>query len=117
MKVHQSKFCDWWLNRFGRIGFSGVRGLIVIHSKMDLDDKEGKCLVVHELVHQEQMRRMGYVRWLVKYIWDWARAGFRYSRDLPLEVEAYEAQQLCLSGEERMPEELDEIQGTERDAG
>ena len=49
-------------------------------------------LLVHELVHVGQYRQRGFVRFLLRYGLDLARAGFRYSKDLPLEVPAYERQ-------------------------
>jgi hypothetical protein len=52
-------------------------------------DPRSWALLAHELVHCDQARRMGRVHFLVRYAADLARAGFRYSRRLPLEVEAY----------------------------
>ena len=47
------------------------------------------ALLAHELKHIEQYRRYGHVRFLARYLIALARARFRYSRDLPLEAEAY----------------------------
>ena len=51
-----------------------------------------RALVVHELVHVGQYRRMGTPRFLFHYLRDLARARFRYSHDLPLEAPAYARQ-------------------------
>ena len=50
------------------------------------------ALLAHELKHIEQYRKYGHLRFLARYLRDKARNGFRYSRDLPLEVEPYALQ-------------------------
>jgi hypothetical protein len=50
------------------------------------------ALLAHELKHIEQYRRDGHPRFLVRYFWDLTCSRFRYSRDLPLEAEAYAIQ-------------------------
>jgi hypothetical protein len=49
-------------------------------------------LIAHELVHVAQYRRMGVIRFVAAYLRDFAKAGFRYSRSLPLEKVAYDRQ-------------------------
>lgn len=49
-------------------------------------------LLAHELVHVRQFREMGAMGFCWRYFWDMARAGFRYSRALPLEAPAYARQ-------------------------
>ncbi len=49
-------------------------------------------LLAHELKHIEQYRRHGHFLFLLRYFWHLARNGLRYSRDLPLEAEAYDLQ-------------------------
>ena len=51
-----------------------------------------RALLVHELVHVAQYRRLGRLRFVASYLRDLLRAGFRYSRSLPLEAPAYERQ-------------------------
>jgi|FaiFalDrversion2_1042247.scaffolds.fasta_scaffold37345_1 hypothetical protein len=58
--------------------------------RRDPDDPDFLALLAHEIKHVEQFRRYGYVGFLLKYWWDLARHGFRYSQKLPLEAEAYE---------------------------
>ena len=53
---------------------------------------DDRALVAHELVHVGQYGRMGRTRFLATYLWHLARAGFRYSRSLPLEAPAYARQ-------------------------
>ena len=48
-----------------------------------------RSLLVHELVHVAQYRRLGRLRFVARYLLDLARAGFRYRRELPLEAPAY----------------------------
>lgn len=55
-----------------------------------LDDR---ALISHELVHVGQYATMGRIRFVATYLWHLARAGFRYSRTLPLEAPAYARQE------------------------
>lgn len=54
--------------------------------------RSNRALVAHELVHVGQYGRMGRTRFVLTYLWHLARAGFRYSRNLPLEAPAYARQ-------------------------
>lgn len=49
------------------------------------EHREDAALLAHELVHVEQIRRMGRVRFALAYLWYQARYGYL---DNPLEVEA-----------------------------
>ncbi len=53
---------------------------------------EDRALIAHELVHVAQYTDMGVPSFLATYLWHLARAGFRYSRSLPLEALAYARQ-------------------------
>ncbi len=57
--------------------------------------RDDLALLAHELVHVGQYRRMGVPRFLGRYGLDILKAGFRYSRKLPLEAPAYERQALA----------------------
>jgi hypothetical protein len=54
--------------------------------------RDDLALVAHELVHVGQYRELGFSRFLLRYLLDLAKAGFRYSKRLPLEAPAYERQ-------------------------
>lgn len=85
------------LNRRPRIrGFILVPWLIFIHTSVDLQSRTGKGIVVHERTHAKQMIRMFLVGFYVRYLFDWLKAGCQYSRELPLEKEAYQAQERYL---------------------
>ena len=56
------------------------------------DDLE---LVAHELVHVAQYREFGLFGFWRRYFVDMAKAGFRYSKKLPLEAPAYDRQRLA----------------------
>lgn len=45
--------------------------------------------VEHERTHVDQVRRLGRLRFILTYMWQVARYGYRKA---PLEIEAYEAQ-------------------------
>ena len=53
--------------------------------------RDDVALLVHELVHVAQYRRLGKARFLRQYLLDLAKAR-GYSRRLPLEAPAYERQ-------------------------
>ena len=57
--------------------------------------RDDLALLAHELVHVGQYREMGVPRFLARYGRDMLKAGFRYSRKLPLEAPAYERQALA----------------------
>lgn len=67
-------------------------------SKYDPADTDSVALLAHELKHVEQYQRFGHVGFLVRYFRDLAGRGFRYSRDLPLERDAYELQAAVARG-------------------
>ena len=56
------------------------------------DRAESRALLAHELVHVGQYRERGVLPFVVRYLWDFAIAGFRYSRSLPLERVASQRQ-------------------------
>lgn len=49
-------------------------------------DERTPILLKHELIHIEQIYRMGVIKFYLTYIWYWLRYGYR---DNPYEVEAY----------------------------
>lgn len=66
----------------------------VFFGKSPFDASDVRCLALlaHELKHVQQYRASGHLGFLLRYLLDRARHGFRYSRELPLEKEAYELQ-------------------------
>jgi len=65
-------------------------------ARFDRRNPRSLALLVHELKHVEQFERLGWAGFLVRYLGALAKNRFRYSHDLPLEAEAYEAQRLAL---------------------
>lgn len=65
-------------------------------SRFHPDEPGSVALLAHELKHVQQYREMGHLRFLARYFLDKARNGFRYSKDLPLEKDAYELQEQVL---------------------
>ena len=97
--IIQNRLGDAWLwvcSRFNRFKVGGFAFpfVIVIRSSIDITKPSGKCLVVHEKKHQEQMRRYWYIGYVVLYIYQWARYGYA---NMPLEKEAYKIQRECLA--------------------
>ncbi len=99
--VLQLRLGDVWLwvcsrlNRFEVAGFQTPLGPI-IHSRIDLNSGEGRGILAHELEHREQMKRLGLLRFYVTYLRQWRRYGYR---NMPLEVEARQAQARARSGD------------------
>ena len=58
----------------------------------NVEKRDDIALLAHELVHVAQYRELGIPRFLARYGWEMMRAGFRYSRRLPLEAPAYARQ-------------------------
>lgn len=56
------------------------------------DSLASVALIAHELKHVQQYQERGHAAFLARYLWDLGRNGFRYSRELPLEAEAYSLQ-------------------------
>ncbi|HMS59602.1 MAG TPA: DUF4157 domain-containing protein [Tepidiformaceae bacterium] len=56
------------------------------------EHQRSRALLVHELVHVAQYRRLTTPVFCLRYFVHSARRGFRYSRDLPFEAPAYARQ-------------------------
>lgn len=88
VRLHTGGPIGWYLRRQGRSAITLGRHIWFVSAAK----RDDPALLVHELVHVAQFRRMGAVRFLAAYLHDLARARFRYSRALPLEAPAYERQ-------------------------
>jgi hypothetical protein len=88
VSLHASGFPAWWVRRRGRSAIT-----IGNHIWFSAPEKaRGRPLLVHELVHVAQYRRMTVPVFIARYAWHLARNCFRYSRDLPFEAPAYARQ-------------------------
>jgi hypothetical protein len=79
-KIVQSKFVA-----FGLFGVAGI----VLYPFVFVIDKNNKRLVNHELIHIEQIKDCGVLKFYVLYLWYWIKHKFSY-RNIPFEVEAYD---------------------------
>lgn len=102
VRLHHGGSVTWYLNvtKHGAITF----GSHIFYRKPERMAK--RDLLVHELVHVAQYRRIGAPRFFARYLRDAIRhkrvAGKSYGRDLPLEKPAYDTQALAakvLAGE------------------
>ncbi|MFN0146965.1 MAG: DUF4157 domain-containing protein [Dehalococcoidia bacterium] len=59
------------------------------------EKRDDIALLAHELVHVGQYRELGVPRFLLRYGLHMLKAGFKYSRTLPLEAPAYARQALA----------------------
>jgi len=66
----------------------GVRG-IVLYPFVFVNDKTNKRLVNHELIHIEQIKDCGVLKFYILYLWYWIKLGFKY-RENPFEIEAFD---------------------------
>ena len=64
--------------------------VFLLKDDLDLDSPEGKALLVHELKHVEQMERVGLLKFLLRYLWDYIRHG--YGDGIAFEREAIQAE-------------------------
>lgn len=64
-----------------------VRG-IVLFPFVFVDDKSDSYLVNHELIHVEQIKDCGFLKFYILYIWYWYKYDFNYYAN-PFEVEAF----------------------------
>lgn len=78
-KLVQSKFITLWI-----LGVSGI----VLYPFIFVKDKNNKRLVNHELIHIEQIKDCGILKFYILYLWYWIKNGFSY-RDNPFEIEAF----------------------------
>ena len=92
------------LDRLGRapIDFGHVWGItyldtIVLATSLVEERRETECLF-HECVHAAQVRRLGPVGFVRRYVEEWAAAGWRY-RGIGLERQAYALQRRFEAGE------------------
>lgn len=88
--ILQSRLADRWLwacSRLARFDVAGFQTPLgpIIHTRIDLASTEGQSLLAHEMVHAEQMKRLGRLRFYATYLAQWQRHGYR---DMPLEEEA-----------------------------
>ena len=95
IRLHTSGPPAWYIRTMKKRAITLGRHVWVRDARL-LEDVP---LLAHELVHVRQFRSMGTAQFCWRYSWDIARAGFRYSRKLPLEAPAYERQRLA---EERL---------------
>ena len=95
MRLHSAGPPQWYIRAMNKRAITLGRHIWVREPRM----VEDVPLIAHELVHVRQFREMGTVPFLWRYFRDMAKAGFRYSRRLPLEAPAYARQR---EAEERL---------------
>ena len=78
------------LRRLHGAGMAIGHCIFIAPEYYDLQSPRGLGLIAHELKHVDQHERQGQLRHGIKYAIDFARNGCKYSRDLPLEKEAYD---------------------------
>jgi hypothetical protein len=90
--VHGGPVC-WFVRSVIKQGAMTVAPY-VFYGKSSFDPARPRslALLAHELKHVEQYGQRGRAGFLLKYLVDKARNGFKYSETLPLEQEAYELQ-------------------------
>jgi hypothetical protein len=112
----------WPVALLGRIGrapldFGHVWGItyldtIVLATEL-VDDLRATSFLFHECVHAAQVRRLGPVGFVRRYVEEWAASGWRY-RGIGLEREAYALQRRFEAGEAfRVEAELERDFGPE----
>ena len=83
----------WYVRTVARQGMMTIAPWIFAgRESYDPTDLASVALIAHELKHVQQYRERGHAAFLARYLWDLGRNGFKYSRELPLEAEAYALQ-------------------------
>ena len=82
----------WLFGRFHRTAVTFGRSIYFVQGHYEPSTPYGLGLIAHELVHVGQYRRYGFWGFLARYLWQLARAGFRYGEHLPLEQPGYALQ-------------------------
>lgn len=94
--VHSGPVC-WFVEHVLRQGAMTFAPFVFYgKSRFQPGEPGSVALLAHELKHVQQYREMGHLRFLARYFLDKARNGFRYSKDLPLEKDAYDLQEQVL---------------------
>lgn len=84
MKIKEAKHIfKWFLETFGYAGITMPWKTIHIRK----DRMHDQRLIKHEMVHIDQIIRMGAIKFTVVYLWNNIRYGYRNN---PLEIEARE---------------------------
>ena len=73
----------WLLEKMGFLGFTFFNGTIWLRPNMDAETKYR--VMVHEARHIFQIKRDGYLKFTVKYLYYLARYGYRNN---PYEIDA-----------------------------
>lgn len=82
MKIETARHVvRWFLRRFGYGAITAPWQTVYVLPERVRD----AGLIRHEMVHVEQIKRLGAWRWTWQYLWGLLRHGYR---DNPLEVEA-----------------------------
>jgi hypothetical protein len=90
--VESGPMC-WFVRNVLKQGATTISPFIFYgRARFDPDRPSSLALLAHELKHVQQCREQGHVMFLARYMRDLAMNRFRYSRDLPLELEAYALQ-------------------------
>jgi len=85
------------ISLFGMGGITFSRKWLVLSKKVCdavQSPKYQASLVFHELDHVAQQRDWGWIRFMIRYAWEWIKSGFSYERmkKIGIEKEAYDLQ-------------------------
>ena len=76
----------WLLKKMGFLGFTFFNGTVWLRPDMDAETKYR--VMTHEARHIFQIKRDGYIKFTIKYLYYLARYGYRQN---PYEVDARKA--------------------------
>lgn len=84
MRIHwESKLAQLILaNRY--VAFTFGKHVFIKYAREELTNETRIKLLAHEECHVKQYERMGILRFLLTYLWQWIRYGYE---DMPLEKE------------------------------
>ncbi len=108
MTMYQNKWANLILEVPKRLhigqgrGMAPWPGVVIINTSIDLSSQQGKCLLVHETIHQNQMFKYGWLCFCLRYAGQFLKGIAtecdlsRAHQNMPLEIEAQIAQRKCM---------------------
>lgn len=84
----------WWLQRSTIAAIVLSKNTAHFKRALDMAAMRKPTIIGHEAIHIYQARKLGW-KYLPKYLWEWARAGFKYRENI-MEQEAFQNEHIVV---------------------
>jgi hypothetical protein len=84
----------WWLQRSTIAAIVLSKKTALFKRTLDEAAVYHPAIIGHEAIHIYQARKLGW-KYLPKYLWEWARAGFKYRENI-MEQEAFQNEHIVV---------------------